>query len=169
MFAEAKAFNQNLDSWLKWVHKDSSASTNWCDGAICDANTALFPTTTPSALPSSNVSHSPTMNRCTGLNKDSCLNKDDVCKYSNQKKILGDCQYMKKAYKHDCAQYISNESCLSGFYGVCKWHGNVCSHVCDDLSKETCKKEKHAVFNIKLCTMPKVKNPCLGCHPSSEC
>ena len=77
MFAEAKAFNQNLDSWLKWVHKDSSASTNWCDGAICDANTALFPTTTPSVFPSITVS--PTANECIGLDEESCVREADIC------------------------------------------------------------------------------------------
>jgi len=168
MFRSAKAFNQNLDSWLKWVDKDGNDSTDWCEGATCDANTALFPTTTPSIFPSIAVSQSPTFNKCIGLDKESCLNAEDICKYSNTKKILGDCRYKKKIYEHDCTQYTSSELCLSGFYpGMCAWNDNFCSHVCDGLSQKSCKSKR--VFFQKICTMPKVKNPCFGCHSNSEC
>ena len=143
MLGSAKAFNQNLDSWLKWLDKDGNDSSNWCNGATC-------------------------VDKCIGLDKESCLNEEDICKYSKKKKIVGDCQYRKKIYKHDCTQYISNELCLSGFYpGMCKWKDNVCLHVCDGFSKETCKSKK--VFLNKICTMPEIKNPCLGCHLKSEC
>jgi len=166
MLKGASAFNQYLDPWLKWVDKFNT-SVDWCYGAICDANTALFPTTTPSSVPS--ISQSPTENKCTGLDEESCLNEQDICKYSSKKKILGECQHKKDIYRHDCAQYSSNESCLSGFYpGMCKWNGEVCSHVCDGLSKKTCKKKTY-VIDLKICTMPKVKNPCLGCHLKSKC
>jgi len=166
MLYSASAFKQNLDLWLEWVY--GLRSYKWCDGAICDANTALFPTTTPSSsVPS--ISQSPTENKCTGLDEESCLNEEDICKYSNKKKILGNCQYKKKNYEHVCEQYTSSVSCLSGFYpGMCKWIGNVCSHVCDGLSKKACRKTI-VFFDVKICTMPKINNPCLGCHLKSKC
>ena len=167
MLEDASAFNQNLDPWLKWVDKSGNTSGGWCYGAICDANTALFPTTEPSAFPS--ISIPPAENKCIGLDKENCVSKADICKYSSKKKILGECQHKKDIYRHDCAQYTSSESCLSGFYpGMCMWNGKVCSHVCDGLSKKTCKKETY-FFDVKICTMPKIKNPCLGCHLKSKC
>ena len=117
---DAKAFNQNLNPWLKWLTKSNVDSTEWCLRATCDANTALFPTTTPSVFPSITVA--PTANKCIGLDEESCVRESDICKYNKQKKILGECQYKKKIYNHDCTQYISNELCLSGFYpGMCMW------------------------------------------------
>ena len=166
MFKDAKTFNQNLNPWLKWINKrDVDERKQWCLRAKCNANTAFFPTMTPSVFPSGTVS--PTANKCIGLDEESCVRESDICKYNKQKKILGECQYKKKIYNHDCTQYISNESCLSGFYpGMCMWKDNGCLHVCKGLSKESCKSKEY--FFHKICTMPKINNPCLGCHKKIE-
>ena len=66
----------------------------WFDGTICDVNTALFPTTTPSSFTS--ISQHPTKITCIGLDEEMCLNNKDICKHSNKKKILGGCQYKEE-------------------------------------------------------------------------
>lgn len=162
MLEGASSFNQNLDSWLKWINKDGNANKNWCNGAICDRKT-LSPSTMPS--------ESPTSITCNDLDKESCKNAG--CTYSDVKKVWGDCMYKDKTFAHDCAQYTSSESCLSQdsqtHAGLCKWIGNVCSHECDGLSKPRCKKKKLLTYDVKLCNMRKIRNPCLGCHHNSKC
>lgn len=110
---------------------------------------------------------------CGGLGKKECKKVKDngqkVCIFSNKNKINEGCVPKKTKYEHDCTQYTSNGSCTSGTHeGLCKWSGSSCSHMCDDLDVKVCKKTKF-MGQRKMCTSPKVKNPCLGCHPKTTC
>jgi len=164
MLEDASSFNQNLNPWLEWIDKDGNMNNHWCDGAICD-RTTLSPSTMPS--------ESPTLITCIALDEADCSKTDGFCEYNTKKKVWGDCTYKNKTFKHDCAQYTSSVLCLSqalsqAHAGVCKWSGNVCSHECDALDKKTCKKKKLLSYDIKLCNMRKIDNPCLGCCPKSK-
>jgi len=104
---------------------------------------------------------------CTGLDKKQCRNVKDSCAYGKGK-IKGPCVHKKKKFKHECSQYDNEDSCLLGDHaGLCKFNEGVCSHACDGLKGNVCKKFKNTSNNQKICKLPKLKNPCKGCMPKT--
>ena len=166
MLYNAKAFNQNLDPWLKWIDSTSSYfSKYWCKNAICDANTDSYPSSSPST-----TSNGPTEDECANLNKKKCTKKKEMCKYSNKKTVSGDCEAKNKKYAHDCVQHNTRELCFSeDNAGLCRWEDGVCSHQCSGLTPGKCKKKKLLWQSLKICTIPKLLNPCFGCQRNSKC
>jgi len=106
--------------------------------------------------------------KCNELSKTECKRQKEVCRYNKKKKIWTDCKAKKKKYEHDCAKYDSPTQCRA-VDGLCRWNNDVCSHACDDLAVKVCKNKKSSADNKKMCKMPRIKNPCFGCHPKTEC
>lgn len=143
MFENAKKFRQNLNSWLKWIN--DAHSLKWCDGAVCDAFD------------------------CQKLSKQKCKKEKKLCRYSRKKNALGDCK-AKDGYEYDCTEHITSSTCVSMLnHGYCNWNDDICSHKCDDLAKKNCKKVKFLSTKDKMCTIPKIRNPCYKCNPRSTC
>lgn len=107
--------------------------------------------------------------QCNGLNHHDCKIEGKVCNYSGKKKMKGVCE-AKKTYKRECIKQTSSSLCNSvDNTGLCKWEDGVCSHKCDSLTKINCKKVKYLFTKQNMCTMPKITNPCYGCHPKTKC
>jgi len=137
------------------------------------AGSTKSPTKSPSALPSALPSAAPTPGEdvCEGKAKNECKKVKDSCVYGKSK-IFGTCEPKKGKWKHDCSQYQTATDCSGDkSEGLCKMADDgVCTHICgEDLAKKACKKERNTLNGKKNCKMPKLKNPCKGCHSVSEC
>jgi len=112
---------------------------------------------------------------CDGLEKQECKKKKEdgkkVCTYSKKKKISEGCIPKKSTYEHNCVQYTGASSCTSGDHeGLCEWNGSgSCSHKCDGLKGNSCKKAKFLSTKKKMCKVPRIANPCYECHPRITC
>merc|ERR1712113_1245216 len=135
-------------------------------------NSTKSPTANPTKVPSLQPTSSPTQRptpgeKCKGLGKHDCKKLKNVCTYSGKKKVWGDCEAKKAADELDCNQFTSETTCDSvDNKGLCSWMNGVCSHLCDNHSRQSCRrvKLKKGNKNKKICTTPRVKNPCFGCH-----
>ena len=92
-----------------------------------------------------------------------------MCSYG-ENKISGSCEAKKSKNESDCAQYQISDMCLNGDHAeLCDYAADVCSHVCYGLKKKNYKKLKYITDANKMCTSPRIANPCKGYHLSTEC
>jgi len=112
----------------------------------------------PSAAPTENI------NTCDHKSKSACKKLKDSCVFGKNK-IWGPCKPKNSSSIHNCANYDDEESCtdVDNHGGLCKFNNDVCSHVCDDLNQNYCKKLRNT------CKLTKVRNPCKGCQHKTTC
>ena len=148
---------QNLTPWLKKLNRNEfEYSKDWCANAICieSSSPSVSPSTTPSSTLDKNI--------CERKNRKECNTLRDNCAYGPQK-IFQEC-VPKKRYEHSCSQYHSRFQCSANNNneGLCSMKRGVCSHICDNRGKRTCKK-------LKQCKALESKNSCMGCMPKAKC
>ena len=92
-----------------------------------------------------------------------------MCSYGGNK-LSGACEAKKSKNENDCVQYQTSDMCLNGDHaGLYDCAADACNHICYGLKKKTYKKLKHIIDANKMCTSPRIANPCKGCHLITKC